>query len=119
MGPDPHLQPALQRLARAVALQQDAERALVAAALRVSGGAATPAALRALSRCEVLERRARLHVDLARSALAGLRASRLDDQRRVPAAFRRLPQRNGRGAGMEVVGTATPRERAPRDRAVS
>jgi len=108
---DPHLQPALMRLAHAVGRQQDAERALVAAALRVSsaGGAASLASLRALARCEVLERRARLHVELARRALSRQRAAVLDDQRRVPAAFRRLVPR---AAPVEVLGTAAPRERS-------
>ena len=112
MGPDLHLHPALERLARAVARQQDAERALVAAALRVSGGARTPVALRALQRCEVLERRSRLHVELARGALARGRATLLDDQRRVPAVFRRVPPRAA--AAMEVLGTPSSRDREAR-----
>lgn len=118
---DPHLQPALMRLAHAVGRQQDAERALVAAALRVSsaGDAASVASLRALARCEVLERRARLHVDIARKALARQRAAVLDDQRRVPATFRRLIPR-ATAAPVEVLGTAAPRERsASPDRAAS
>jgi hypothetical protein len=105
VGLDPDLQLLLDRLARALLKHQEAERSLLAAAERVSERGDTPALL-ALTRCEVVERRARLHVEIARNALARHRGAFLDDQRRVPAAFRRVTPR--RTAAIEMVGTRVP-----------
>jgi len=113
--PFPELEPLLERLARALMAQDEAADALAAAARRVAASPGSPGPARALHRCEVLERRARLHVELARSALARRRGDLLDDQRRVPAAFRR---RRNHGRAVEVLGA--PVERPPaRDRAAS
>lgn len=114
----PELEPHLAHLARALSAHQDAEAALAAAARRIAGGSATAGALRSMARAEVLERRARLHVTLARQALAGARAASLDDQRRVPAAFRR--RRETGPPAVEVLGAPLDRAAArPRDRAAS
>jgi hypothetical protein len=91
VGLDPDQQLLLHRLARALLERREAERALIAAAEHAAEGDA--ATLLALQRCEVFERRARLHVEIARTMLARRRAAFLDDQRRVPAAFRRIPPR--------------------------
>lgn len=113
----PELEPYLERLARAVAAHEDAEVALAAASRRLVAGSGSTTAVRAMARCEVLERRARLHVELARRALRGARSTVLDDQRRVPAAFRR--HRNGTGNGVPPVEVLGSRVERARDRAAS
>ena len=117
----PELEPLLERLARAQVAHDEASAALTAAAKRLAAGpGGGGAALRALARCEVLERRARLHLELARTTLERRRAELLDDQRHVPAAFRRRRNNNGAGRGVEVLGAAVERPAAPvRDRAAS
>jgi len=109
------MEPLLDRLARAVVAHDESAAALAAAARRMAASPGSPGPARALARCEVLERRARLHVELARRALAARRSGLLDDQRRVPAAFRRRPDR---GPSVEVLGARVERPQA-RDRAAS
>jgi hypothetical protein len=114
------LEPLLERLAHALVAHDATEAALAAAAQRVASSPTSASALRAMARCEVLERRARLHVELARRALSRRRSGYLDDQRRVPAAFRRRQQRGG-GPSVEVLGAPVERPARPtaRDRAAS
>jgi hypothetical protein len=115
----PELEPLLVRLASALVALDEAEAALAAAAQRLAANPGAPSAMRAMARCDVLQRRARLHAELARRALSLGRADLLDDQRRVPAAFRR--RRQGSGPAVEVLGA--PVQRAARadvrDRAAS
>jgi hypothetical protein len=103
------LEPLLDRLARALIAHDEAVSALGAAARRLAAGPSTASATRAMARCDLLERRARLHVELARRALQAQRGELLDAQRRVPAAFRRRPPRAGQRS-VEIVGN--PVERA-------
>jgi len=129
VGYDADLQPLLDHLAHTLVRHEAAQRALMAAAEQVAGAADRSAAtLATLRRLEMFERRARLHVEIARGAIARRRAAHLDDLRRVPAAFRRVPARGGKAAppsppSVSVMGTRVPRAVAPpvaaRDRAAS
>ena len=113
MPPFTELEPLLAHLSRAVLAHEEAQDALSAAAQRAAGAPGAPgssAALRALARCEVLERRARLHVELARQAVARRRSQLLDDQRRVPAAFRKRNSRSN--PSVEVLGAPAQRTTA-------
>jgi hypothetical protein len=110
----PELEPLLDRVARALVAHEQSSDALAAAAQRLSATPASASVVRAMARCEVLERRARLHVELSRSALAARRAAILADQRRVPAAFRRRHQHgNGTGPPVEVKGSPADRSESP------
>jgi hypothetical protein len=108
VAPLPDVEPALERLARALAAQEQAAAALSVAARRLAGAPGSVTALRAMSRAEVLERRARLHLELACADLVRRRAVALEDQRRVPHAFRRRP--SPPGPSVEVVGSPVERD---------
>ena len=92
---------ALDRLATAVARNKQAEHALEESAghLAEQTSEATRAAF---TRCEVRTRRSRLHVRLAAEHLEALRRQMRDDQRRVPARFRR--RREGSGPAFDLAG---------------
>lgn len=111
MPPFAELEPLLAALARKLVAHEEAEASLQAAARRLSASPGSAAALRAMARCEVLERRSRLHVELARAALARERGELLDDQRRVPSAFRRRVDRQR--SQVEVVGAVLERPARP------
>lgn len=90
MDMTPELSAALDRLASALVKHERVARALHESAGRLADAPqATDAAVAAFTRCELAERRARLHVELARKRLGALRAQLRDDQRRVPARFRK------------------------------
>lgn len=111
MPPFAELEPLLADLARKLVAHDEAEAALQTAARRLAASPGSVTALRAMARCEALERRRRLHVELARAAVARQRGTRLDDQRRVPAAFRRRVDRST--PPVEVVGEAIDRPARP------
>jgi hypothetical protein len=103
--PKPEVRAALDRLALALAASERADAALAESARRL---VAQPgdAARTAFARCEVRARRARLHVRLWTAKLDALREQVRDDQRRVPARFRR--RREDPATMLDLVGHRDP-----------
>jgi hypothetical protein len=92
---------ALDRLASAVARSERAEEALRESAGHLAEQA-SEASRTAFARCELRARRSRLHVRLAADHLEAVRREVRDDQRRVPARFRR--RREGSRPAFDLVG---------------
>jgi hypothetical protein len=101
VDPKPAVSAALRRLALALVDDERAQAALQESARRLAARESDPAQA-AFARCEVRARRTRLHLRLAVAHLDAARREFRDDQRRVPARFRR--RRSGPWPTLDLVG---------------